>query len=357
MQRIRKQPLETWQHTSLCINAKVMESLKLGPGLRFLNLGSGTGYLSTLAGLSIGTSQYRSNHGVEHQTDVVQYARERLESFKNTCIAFDEFEFGEPQLTVGNCLLSAFSTIYCGAACPLEQESFMKNLLKMGGILVMPLDGQLVQITRISDSSWETKGVLSVRFTSLVIPSKEKPMEAVHGGKSDALAGDLTSRNLTHHSQKTWRWSSRNYDAEDEHLPEGQVPSHAIFAEREVAVMRRFLEYAREEAGERETHKEESSSDEDQGIEPDIINGLDKESRDAGRLTEISEEEEVVTLMAAQSKGPHSAEDEMCCEVKYEPKEFMHEKIELFPVYWALKSYLRFYRKTQSKGKLCVGAQ
>jgi len=36
-----------------------------------------------------------------------------------------------------------YDRIYCGAACPAEYESFIKNLLNVGGILVMPLNDQV----------------------------------------------------------------------------------------------------------------------------------------------------------------------------------------------------------------------
>ena len=36
-----------------------------------------------------------------------------------------------------------YDRIYCGAACPVEHESFMKNLLNINGLLIMPLNDQV----------------------------------------------------------------------------------------------------------------------------------------------------------------------------------------------------------------------
>lgn len=157
-----------------CIYSEVMESLSLEPGLSFLNLGSGTGYLSTMVGLILGT--FGVNHGVEFYDDVVEYANERLEDFKQTCKTFDDFEFCEPCFVNGNCLqlptdCMLYDRVYCGAACPPEFENYIKNLLRVGGILVMPLNDQLLQIKRKDELTWESKNVMSVSFATLISPT------------------------------------------------------------------------------------------------------------------------------------------------------------------------------------------
>ncbi|KAH0517130.1 Protein-L-isoaspartate O-methyltransferase domain-containing protein 1 [Microtus ochrogaster] len=139
-----------WKHGNIhlsapCIYSEVMEALKLQPGLSFLNLGSGTGYLSTMVGLILGP--FGINHGIELHSDVVEYAKEKLESFIKNSDSFDKFEFCEPAFVVGNCLQIAsdshqYDRIYCGAGVQKDHENYMKILLKVGGILVMPIEDQ-----------------------------------------------------------------------------------------------------------------------------------------------------------------------------------------------------------------------
>ncbi|XP_025837593.1 ABC transporter F family member 4-like [Agrilus planipennis] len=82
-----------------CIYSEVMECLCLEPGLSFLNLGSGTGYLSTMVGLIIGSSGI--NHGIEIYEDVIKYANSKLNDFKKYSGAIDEFDFCEPKFIQG----------------------------------------------------------------------------------------------------------------------------------------------------------------------------------------------------------------------------------------------------------------
>lgn len=82
-----------------CIYSEVMEGLQLKPGLSFLNLGSGTGYLSTMVGLILGP--YGTNHGIEVYEDVIQYANNKLENFMKFSAALDEYEFCPPTFVQG----------------------------------------------------------------------------------------------------------------------------------------------------------------------------------------------------------------------------------------------------------------
>ncbi|XP_041508524.1 protein-L-isoaspartate O-methyltransferase domain-containing protein 2-like isoform X1 [Microtus oregoni] len=171
-----------WKHGNIhlsapCIYSEVMEALDLQPGLSFLNLGSGTGYLSSMVGLILGP--FGVNHGVELHSDVIEYAKQKLDVFIRTSDSFDKFDFCEPLFVTGNCLEIApdccqYDRVCCGAGVQKEHEEYMKNLLKVGGILVMPLEEKLTKITRTGPSAWETKKILAVSFAPLVQPCRSE---------------------------------------------------------------------------------------------------------------------------------------------------------------------------------------
>lgn len=55
------------------------------------------------------------------------------------------FEFCDPVFVAGNCLeippdSRQYDRVYCGAGVQREHENYMRNLLKVGGILVLPLE-------------------------------------------------------------------------------------------------------------------------------------------------------------------------------------------------------------------------
>lgn len=128
----------------------------ISSGVSFLNVGSGTGYLSTMAGLLIGA--YGINHGIEIYPENVEFAQEKQEEFLERFAWYDPLEFCEPLFVVGNGLLLSpgnllYDRIYCGAACPPEHVQLMKNMLTVGGILVMPHENQVGQLISKSRST------------------------------------------------------------------------------------------------------------------------------------------------------------------------------------------------------------
>ncbi|XP_043193665.1 uncharacterized protein LOC122366001 [Amphibalanus amphitrite] len=156
-----------------CIYSSVMENLSLQPGHSFLNIGSGTGYVSTMVGLIIESTGV--NHGVELYQEVIDYAQERLAEFIASSPAVDQYDFCPPQFVCGNGLLigpgQQYDRVYCGARCPLSELACLKQLLKVGGVLVVPVNDYLKRIERLGESEWDVQDKLSVSFAGLIEPN------------------------------------------------------------------------------------------------------------------------------------------------------------------------------------------
>jgi len=119
-----------------------MSNLDVRPGHSFLNIGSGSGYLSTMVGLIIGARGI--NHGVEIYEDVVKFAQDRVQSNIIGNDALDEFEFCAPNFFCGNGLLLPeglqYDRVYCGAAINEETVlDYVKGLIKVRILSLIPL--------------------------------------------------------------------------------------------------------------------------------------------------------------------------------------------------------------------------
>ena len=71
------------------IYGTVVDALELSEGLSFLNIGAGTGFLSTVVAYITGPAGL--NHGIEIHADVVAHARERCGPPPCQTTPLDEF--------------------------------------------------------------------------------------------------------------------------------------------------------------------------------------------------------------------------------------------------------------------------
>lgn len=87
---------------------------------------------------------------MELHEDVVIYARQKLDEFLLESPALDMMDFALPSFVVGNCLLvdpvvcfGNYDRVYCGASVPEEHVAFIRGLIKVGGIAVLPCGDQV----------------------------------------------------------------------------------------------------------------------------------------------------------------------------------------------------------------------
>ncbi|XP_060859825.1 protein-L-isoaspartate O-methyltransferase domain-containing protein 2-like [Metopolophium dirhodum] len=72
-----------------------------------------------------------------------------------------------------------YDRVYCEAEAPSAESSFMMALIKIGGVLVMPLKGALLKVTREGELSWKTIQVVQVSIPHLVVSEKCSSMEVL----------------------------------------------------------------------------------------------------------------------------------------------------------------------------------
>eukprot|EP00804_Cyclotella_cryptica_P007699 CCRYP_001323-RA/>CCRYP_001323-RA protein AED:0.13 eAED:0.13 QI:294/1/1/1/1/1/6/111/561 len=173
------------------IYASAMEALDLVPNssMSFLNIGSGTGYISCIVAEILGPNSL--HYGVELHEDVIEHCKSSIAKWKTNGVeesghvSIFHFMDTTPKIHIvkGNGLnidrekgesVAGFDRIYVGASVDKEAFRNIVKLLSPGGILVGPVDDELVKVARVGNISIEleddmTASRMDEEFTSQVL--------------------------------------------------------------------------------------------------------------------------------------------------------------------------------------------
>ena len=175
---------------------KVLQFLSLKPGMSFLHIGSGTGYLNTIAGLTLG--RRGTNHGVELHKYLVEHAYQQLERFMKSP-TLDVFDFCEPVFVQGNFFdvapIKRYDRVYCDYLFTLAQQQFIKQFVRVGGILVMSGMGNIICEKREKEN-W---------FDSMIMPA-DRESQLFHLPESVPLSLQALCRGHIRHCLRQHMW-------------------------------------------------------------------------------------------------------------------------------------------------------
>lgn len=163
--------------------AAILEDLELEPGMSFLNIGSGTGYFSCLAGYII--KHHGINHGIELHEDLLEFSKERINDFLSNG-PVDAKEICPPVLLTGNCFQLdpgqlKYDRLYCGGACSQSTITFFLEFLKVGGFLIAPVGTKLIKLERVSHKEGVKTVISDVCFAYLTRMEPRDVTKLRHG--------------------------------------------------------------------------------------------------------------------------------------------------------------------------------
>ncbi|KAL1502985.1 hypothetical protein AB1Y20_011055 [Prymnesium parvum] len=153
------------------------EAFQFAEGHSFLNIGSGTGYLSAVAAQLIG--ERAIHYAVERQRKLVEHARAKLAAAG----------VGSVQLVHSDCfaiepsMSMRFDRIYVGAGAS-DDARFLMGMLEVGGVLVGPFENEmgqqkLIRCERLSEEEFVQHDLMSVHFQPLVYKHRTSPVVPV----------------------------------------------------------------------------------------------------------------------------------------------------------------------------------
>mmetsp|Transcript_38520 Transcript_38520/g.84544 ORF Transcript_38520/g.84544 Transcript_38520/m.84544 type:complete len:333 (-) Transcript_38520:280-1278(-) len=171
--------------------------LKQNSTLSFLNIGSGTGYLSAIVAKILGPKSL--NFGIEIHQDVIDHCHSSLKAWSSSHGPTNAAR-SHPRIIRGNGLcisasvgesILGFDRIYIGAAIQRSNLLHISKLLSPGGILVGPVDDNLVKVIRNEEGKHDASLTTARRDNSSAESGNESDEEE---GISDGFAVQVLSR-------------------------------------------------------------------------------------------------------------------------------------------------------------------
>lgn len=160
--------------------ATVLEALEISEGMAFLNIGSGSGYLSCLAACLLGESGL--SHGIDVSRAVVEHSEKCCKTWFNNLLQRREHgELNVPAVNPegvsfvsGNCFnidveravsSCRYDRIYVGAGCPEARKEFFLSLLADDGVMVASINekSELIKIRRTHRNMYSESHISQVR--------------------------------------------------------------------------------------------------------------------------------------------------------------------------------------------------
>jgi len=155
---------------------------KYSSGDKILDIGSGCGYFTILAGYLAGPTGLVQGHDLyEH---IIEFAQNNVKSFLNDekgaslGKTFDHVKFSKR-----NCFLPTidpilYDKIHVGACCPDAKIQELYNMLAIGGTLVTPYGDRLMKAVKGIDEKIVVTTLVEVRYSDLLLPSSAEIKEA-----------------------------------------------------------------------------------------------------------------------------------------------------------------------------------
>ncbi len=142
--------------------ALMIDALKLKPGDRVLEIGTGSGYAAAVLSKIVAEV-----YTVERIKELVRFARQNLEA-----LGYDNVRVLQGDGTLGWPDHAPYNSIVVSAGGPQVPET-LKEQLALGGHLVIPIGNeqraqQLVRVTRLSEEKYTESKLGHVRFVPLI---------------------------------------------------------------------------------------------------------------------------------------------------------------------------------------------